>query len=260
MTNSYQNLEPLIEKLNQLEDKINSLEKSRESENYTAELKNAVRVEGAVNLPQLCKLNLSTSKLVEIYNDVPEVLASSAIEVTLTPETYRGNTYGEIFVEKFRNGNYWAIAKDNVNYWLVPKGNIKINTHKQKTLKSLFTFEGNQLDQDFRFTLVKPATASVMPNGKSWKLQEGGILDFNNVPFSSQLETELVDIRQEQKNFKLLLEQAEAERKEIRSNIEKFSNEMQLMHSQISKISEIRDFLVKFSNSPQAWINNFFNR
>ncbi len=163
-------------------------------------------------------------------------------------------------MEKFRNGNYWAIAKDNLNYWLVPKGNIKINTHKQKTLKSLFTFEGNQLDQDFRFTLVKPATASVMPNGKSWKLLEGGILDFNNVPFSSQLETELIGIKQEQKNLKLLLEQAEAERKEIRSNIEKFSNEMQLMHSQITKISEIRDFLVKFSNSPQAWINNFFNR
>jgi hypothetical protein len=242
MKNPHQNFETLIQKIEQLEHRLNSLEKSREIENFPGGLTNAVRITGALDLPKITKLNLSTDKLVEIYNDVPEILANNAVEVTLTSDSYRQNTNGEIFVEKSKNGNYWVIAKYNLSYWLLPKGSLKINILKQKSLKSLFTFQGQQSDYVNEFMLIQPASVSMMPSGQLWKLQELGILEFSNTPSSVQLESELARINDEQTRLILLLKQTDIKHKQMQSEIKRMYNNVTLLQSQIS---EIRDVLLK---------------
>lgn len=242
MTNSHQNFEPLIQKLEQLEHRLNSLEKSREIKDFPSELKNAVQITGALDLPKINKLNLSTDKLVEIYNDVPEILANNAVEVRLTSDSYRGNTNGEIFVEKSKNGNYWVIAKTHLSYWLLPKGNLKINILKQKSLKSLFKFQGQQSDSVNEFMLIEPATVSMMPSGQLWKLQERGVLDFSNTRSSVQLESELAHINDEQTRLVFLLKQTDIKQKQMQSEIKRMYSDVTLLQSQIS---EIRNVLLK---------------
>jgi WD40 repeat protein len=236
MTNIDTLLKSIIEKINQLEERLKLLEQSEKSGNNAASsLKNAVRVTGALETPKINRVELSVFKLVEIYNDVPQVLANSAVEVSLTAESYRGNTNGEIFLEKSANGNYWVIAKDDLTYWLLPKDNLKINIHRLKTIKSLFRFQGEKPEDAVESTLVKPAKVSLMPNGQQWKLEKPGVLYLGNGTQSTKLQSEQELTNQEREQLQSLLGQLRQEHQQLERQLEQFHQEYQQLQSQLKQ-------------------------
>jgi hypothetical protein len=120
---------------------------------------------------------------VQVYNDVPKVLLKNSIIAELTAKSYREDRNNEpIFLEHDENGKYWIIVSNQNNIFLVPSINIKLHIHKLKTVAKLFDFHGETASLDTNFMLTKPAKVSSLPNGKEWKLEEKGILEFSD-PF-----------------------------------------------------------------------------
>jgi hypothetical protein len=66
-----------------------------------------------LELSKVPRLDLSESKLVELYNECPQILELTAIRVNLTADSYRQSDRDKIFLEKVVNGNYWVIATQN---------------------------------------------------------------------------------------------------------------------------------------------------
>lgn len=237
MTDLNLNLEQLNQKLHNLENRLNSLEQSRELEKNPNPIKNGVQITGALEIPEIQKLSLSTQKLVEIYHDVPQLLTSYAIEVTLTADSYRGNTNGEIFLERSGNTNYWVIAQDNCNYWLLPKKNFKINIHKLKSLKNLFRFPEQPLENITEFTLIKPALVSLLPNGQQWKLERLGILFLSNGSQSAQLQSALELTNQERERLQTSLEEFNQNYQKSQSQIEQLTQQISQFQQQLFQLT-----------------------
>ena len=128
---------------------------------------------------------MSKTKLVEIYNDCPQVLSSSVVTVSVTADSYRQKTQGQIFLERTGRGNYWIIATKDEKYLLFPNSNISINIHKLKTVQFLFECIGKYSSNNGDFTLNQPARVAILPSGKEWKLEKKGRLVFGNYSSSS---------------------------------------------------------------------------
>ena len=165
-------------KLNELQDRFKILEQSLSTESNTATLE-AIRINGALELPKIIKIDFSKNKLVEIYSDCPQVLSSNVVTVSVTADSYRQKTQGQIFLERTGRGNYWIIATKNEKYWLLPNSNISINLHKLKTIQFLFECIGEYSSSNGDFTLSQPARVSILPN-RQWKLEQKGKLVFGN--------------------------------------------------------------------------------
>ncbi|MTJ52372.1 hypothetical protein FJR38_06660 [Anabaena sp. UHCC 0253] len=169
-------------------------------ENYLSTLTDRIQdgsviVTGNLQTEQITSLNISESELVQVYNDVPKVLLRNSIIAELTTKSYRENKPTEpVFLENDDNGKYWIIVCNQDNIWLVPSINIKLHIHKIRTIEKLFDFHGDTSLLDTHFILTKPARVSSLPNGKEWKLEEKGSLEFSD-PFS-QIKFELPDFQE----------------------------------------------------------------
>lgn len=172
-------------KLHELEDKLKLLEQSLKIK-QNSKTPEAIKIHGALELPQIIKIDLPKNKLVEIYNDCPQVLSSSIVTVSVTADSYRQKTQGQIFLERVGHGNYWIIATKDEKYWLFPNSNISINIHKLKTIQFMFDCIGDYSSSDGNFILNKPARVAILPSGQKWKLEKKGRLVFNNDTRSSQ--------------------------------------------------------------------------
>ncbi len=172
-------------KLHELEDKLKLLEQSLKAKQNSA-TPEAIKIDGALELSPIIKIDLPKNKLVEIYNDCPQVLSSNIIIVSVTADSYRQKTQGQIFLERVGRGNYWVVATKDGQYWLFPNSNISINIHKLKTIQFMFDCIGDYSSSDANFSLNQPARVAILPSGKKWKVEKKGILVFNNDSPSSQ--------------------------------------------------------------------------
>ncbi|MBR8828144.1 MAG: hypothetical protein DSM107014_09650 [Gomphosphaeria aponina SAG 52.96 = DSM 107014] len=140
MENNQQNWEEISERFSQLEKKIEEIIESKNN-------KLGVEVTGGLNNEKIKSINITQEQLVKIYNEVPQIFSEYAHPVSLTPDTYREKTWGEIYLESAPNGKYWLIATEwdnKLNYWLVPNGNTKFKLHRLLSIKKLFEFEGEE--------------------------------------------------------------------------------------------------------------------
>ena len=231
------NFNELSEKLHHLETRLQSLENSP---NNLSDLKNGVRITGAKEVSKISPINISAFKLAEIYNDVPQVLSNSAIEVTLTAESYRGSASREIVLEKLGNGKYWVIPQDHSNYWLLPKGDLRINIHKLKTVKRLFKIEGEQLEGVNEFILVEPAIVSIMPSGQKWKLERRGILGCGDKSRSSKFQSELELTNNELRRLQGQLEKVDRKQAQLQFEI---NGDRQQLQSQLKQSLQANQYL-----------------
>ncbi|MGK7874389.1 MAG: hypothetical protein AB4426_14070 [Xenococcaceae cyanobacterium] len=246
MRDDNRNFDNLSDKIHNLEHKLNFLEQSL-SQGNNPSVKGSVQVTGALEITKIKPVKISKEKLVEIYNDVPQLLSEYTIKVSLTAESYRKINQGKIILEKSARGNYSVISteeKGKNKYWLLPHGNITINIYKVKTVQSLFKLEGEQPSNTSEFTLKEPAIVSIMPTGKQWKLEEQGILYVGKTSRSSQLPSELEQINKQHEQLQSqldqlqsLLKQADKERRQMRSQIEQMSQERSLLRSQLDQLN-----------------------
>lgn len=123
--------------------------------------------------------------------------------------------------------------------WLVPNINIKSKIHKLKTVAKLFDFRGDTPLIDTHFILIKPAKVLSLPNGKEWKLEEKGILEFSD-PFS-QIKFELPDFPELKEDTHLEIQKINQTLENLKLQFEQSQQEHINLESQSINISEIRD-------------------
>lgn len=174
-------IELLSKKVSLIEGNFEELTKSLAKGSYPVKLARSIKVTESLITPQIQAIEISKSQLIQTYNEIVALLSGYAIPVTLTPESYRNLDRDSIFLETTIKGNYWVITtiEDKQHqYWLVPNSNLKFNIHQLKTIEILFTFKGNYNSQTTEFILQEPASLSLLPNNKHWKLLQPGILFF----------------------------------------------------------------------------------
>ena len=214
-------------------------------ENYLSTLTERVQdgsviVTGNLQTEQITPLNISESELVQVYNEFPKVLFKNSIIAELTTKSYREYRQNEpVFLEEDENGKYWIILCNPDHILLVPNINIKSKIHKLKTVAKLFDFHGETPLLDTHFILIKPAKVSSLPNGKEWKLEEKGILEFSD-PFS-QIKFELPDFPELKEDSNLEIQKINQTLDDLKLQFEQSQQEYINLESQIINISEIRD-------------------
>ena len=204
-------------------------------ENSPEQLESSREISGALKTTEMGKINLSISEIIEIYNHVPRVLARKVIKVSPTNNYYLDHSQKQIFLTAKRNSNYWVITTEDNTSYLLPKNNLIINTFNLDTVKSLFNCEGSEQLDNKEFTVSVPAKISLMPNGKEWKLEEKGTLDFD--PDSSELK------------LRSQLEQTNQKCEQLQSQLIEKEKECQQLTSQVAQLAseqlqEIRSHLV----------------
>lgn len=196
-------------------------------ENHVSNLKNSVKVTGALELPKLEKLNFSESELVQIYNNAPKSLLRKIIKVSVTEDSLIKKNQGQIVLENAQNGNYWVIPTEDSNYWLFPKNQLKINIYRYETVKSLFKCQGYQPEEADKFTLSKPARVYLNPSGKQWQLEEQGVLEFCSASPASELQLELEQANEEIEQLQAQLEQSHREIEQLQAQLTKKNQAIQ---------------------------------
>jgi WD40 repeat protein/lipocalin len=266
MTEHQPDLTQILKEFDALQERVSKLENNGTNE---IQSQNHIKVNDDLELSKVPRLDLSESKLVELYNECPQILELTAIRVNLTADSYRQSDRDKIFLEKVVNGNYWVIATQNDDRWLFPHLKLSLNIHKIKTIKQLFNCSGES-HQDF--ILTKAAKVSLMPTGEEWKLEEKGDLEFTASRFVKQrseiekveqkyqeLQTELVKRDREQKLLQLKLEKAvELINKygtEINRLKRKVSDLTQTLESQSSLDPKQQQLIYTYNTNPKNLLN-----
>ncbi len=179
---SYDNesqLEPIYDKIQQLDKKLQNLEKSSQKVIVTGGKKNF----------QPKPLFVSQEELINLYNYLPNTLLEYITPVNVTADTYRAKTNNKVYLEYNLNGYYWVILTESESQkdcWLVPNANRRNNFHRlQDKIKSLFIIQGN-LDS-YDYILQKPAKIEIFSNGLRWILIKQGCLQIGKTSPAEQL-------------------------------------------------------------------------
>lgn len=218
-------LEKIFDYVQKLEKRIRELEK-----------KDAVTVIGYLESKYCKPLNISVEKLIDIYNDIPQVLAEYAVEATLTAETYRKKTEGKIILEQSVRGNYWVILleeKLEKKYYLVPNGEVKLRLYRLETIEYLFNLTGEKVINAEHFLLSKPALIDILPNGKQWQLNNKGSLHIGKYSPAKKLVSELQKLAEDEnkipsglQDLLTLLEKFNQDKIELKAEIQSLKNRL----------------------------------
>lgn len=165
-----QELESIYQKIQALDKKCQELEKANQR----------IIVTGSKSNPQPKPINISEEELINIYNYTPQILAEYAVTVSITADTYRKKTQGNIYLEYTNNGYYWVILREQnkeIFYHLVPNLDRTLKLYRlQNQLKSLFIIQGEIDSNNNNFTIEKLANVQILASGYSWQLMDKGII------------------------------------------------------------------------------------
>lgn len=246
MTNNY-DLEKIFNYVQSLEKRLTKLE-----------AKEAVIITGSLENKQIKPLTISVEKLIDIYNDVPQVLTEYVIEVTLTAETYRQKTDGQVILEYIVRGNYWVILLENrqeKNYYLFPNAQIKLRLHRLKSIEYLFNLQGEKIINSHEFILLKPALISIFPNGKKWQLKDKGLLRIDKKSPASRLVSELEKIADDEgkipvslKELLASLETLNKHKLELKAEIKSLQNRLRKLEPEYSQLVNL------YHDEPQYFV------
>ncbi|WP_373538642.1 hypothetical protein [Chamaesiphon sp.] len=145
-------------------------------------------------------LNLSEDRFIDTYNDIPQILAAYAIDVTLSEDSYRGIS-DNITFNRFHRGNYWVIASTELmdKAWLVPNPLKSLSLDRMPSLDVSFDRDIVNKDRegDFHtYFLVIPALVQILPiiEPLTWKLLERGKITNSQVNTSTTIFSAIEDI------------------------------------------------------------------
>lgn len=229
------NLEKIYNYVQKLEKRITELEQ-----------KDAVIITGHLETKNCKPLDISVEKLIDIYNNVPQILTEYAVEASLTAETYRQQSDGKTIFEQTVRGNYWVILLEEAlekQYYLVPNGNIKIRLYRVESIKSSFDLKGEKVIDASEFTLLKPALISIYPNGKQWKLDKKGLLNIGKYSPAQKLVSEIeklsnneAEIPSSWQELLTLLEKFNQNKSEIQAQIQSLKNRLIKLEPEYSQL------------------------
>lgn len=198
-------------------------------------------------IPTIC---ITEMQLVDVYHEMPELLEKVAIKVNLTEGSYRQQTGENIYLKRSVDDVYWLLATNHETYWLFPKYGLRINPAiMDRNLDPLYNCLGLSSSRERNFNVNRPARLSLLPNGKEWKLEERGELDFRERSPSSQLLRELKNIKEERqqiindiKQLKDNYWQIKYELEELQQQRQNLQIQLEQMQAQIQQLSRSLDF------------------
>jgi formylglycine-generating enzyme required for sulfatase activity len=106
-------------------------------------LRRVTQVFDQILIEDLPRLDLPPKKLIDIYNDVPSVLAAYTIEANITPESFFTSDPTQAIFGREHRGNYWILPiKTAPEYaWLLPNPNRRITLGRLQSLPLAFDFD-----------------------------------------------------------------------------------------------------------------------
>jgi formylglycine-generating enzyme required for sulfatase activity len=106
-------------------------------------LRRVTQVFDQILIEDLPRLDLSPKKLIDIYNDVPSVLAAYTIEANITPASFLASDPAQVIFGRENRGNYWILPiKTASEYaWLLPNPNRRITLGRLQSLPLAFDFD-----------------------------------------------------------------------------------------------------------------------
>jgi hypothetical protein len=183
-----QEVESIYHKFQQIDKKLQDLEKANQR----------IIVTGGKSQPQPKPINISEEELINIYNYTPQILGEYATPVSITADTYREKTVGNIYLESTINGYYWVILREENNekfYYLVPNGDRNLKLYRlQNQLNSLFIIQGQVESNQNNLSIEKFANLQILPSGYSWQLLDKGIIKIAKPSSINKLLNELQKI------------------------------------------------------------------
>jgi hypothetical protein len=163
----------------------------------------------------MTKLNFAIAEIVDIYNFLPKVLAPKVVKVAV--HASQSSSDRPSLAEQ-KNGNYWIVLVE-ATYWLLPQSGLRINQFNLATVKSLFDCQGYELSEHEDFVLLEAAQVSGMPNGKEWRLEKKGVLNFDpNYP-AAELRSQLQQAQQEIDRLQSELEETRKQNNRLNAQV-----------------------------------------
>ena len=246
MTNNY-DLEKIFNYVHSLEKRLTKLES-----------KEAVIVTGGLKNKQPKPLTISLEKLIDIYNDVPQILTEYVVELALTAESYRQKTDGKVILEYIIQGNYWVILLENLvekNYYLFLNSNKKLKLHRLKSIEYLFNLQGEKIIETHEFILLKLALISIFPNGKQWQLKDKGLLHIGKKSPASRLVSELEKIADDEGQIPASLQELLASLETLNKHKLELKAEIQSLQNRLTKLEPEYSQLVNlYHDEPQYFV------
>jgi hypothetical protein len=149
-------------------------------------------------------LNLSEDRFIDIYNDIPQILAAYAIDVTLSDDSFIRQDR-DITFYRFIRGNYWIISTQSSpdKGWLVPNPTKGLSFDRMPSLAASFDRDIRPNSINGSCLLVSPAIVQILPivEPLTWKLVERGKLtnsqiqqSVTNTPLIESLVQKLVSL------------------------------------------------------------------
>ncbi len=252
------NFDDASERIEDLENKLNDLVQCLAQGYYPTKLVSAVRVTRALEMKTIKSLKVSVEELIDVYNNVPSILANSAVTVSVEAKI---NNQAEVFLNKSKQGNYWIIAtkleSKPKQYWLLPNGEIDyhslyrklFNKYSITTIKTLFNLQDQEVSADKNLIIEQPAQVTFIPSGRKWKLRQPGRIVFGVNSRSYQLQA-LKQINQQHQELKSQIIQLKAEIAQLKSSLKQSEIEPKLLE-------EYQELSIKIS--PQNIINRAEN-
>lgn len=235
--------------------KIFSVVQKLEARITELESKNAVLVTGSKKNHQPQPLQLPLDKLIDIYNDVPQVLVAYAQEVALNSQSYRQKNEGNLILESAIRGKYWVILLENnyeQKYYLLPNAFVKIKLYRAKSINYLFNLTGETNHQIENFHLVKPSELEILPSGEQWQLMSKGELFIGHQSPALELVSEIEEITKKQEKTTSTIQDLINILKKINIQNKELENNLQNLEERLEQLeSEEKNLINLFSKKPE---------
>lgn len=180
------------------------------------------------DLPITCQIDFSKSQIIEMYNTLPNLLSTQAIQVSTEEERPISSQKEGIVLSQKPRGIYWIIPAEHETYWLFPRGSLIVNGFILRSVQSIFNCSGletkdNLETKDTReFTLTEPARVVPLDSSNSkveWKLVEKGTLNFGK-------QTELSKVRSQLEAMKNERDRLVQEKRELTQERDRFQRQV----------------------------------
>jgi hypothetical protein len=244
--------------------KIFSFVQKLETRITELESKDAVLVTGSKKNHQPQPLKLSLDKLIDIYNDVPQLLVAYAVEVTVNSQSYRQKNEGNLILQSAIRGKYWVILLENnyeQKYYLLPNAFVKIKLYRTKSINYLFNLTGETNQQIENFHLVKPSELEILPSGEQWQLINKGELFIGYQSPALELVSEIEEITKKQEKTTSTIQDLINILKKINIQNKEFENTLKDLEERLTQLeTEEKQLINLYQKKPdhliQLAINN----
>jgi formylglycine-generating enzyme required for sulfatase activity len=172
--------EAIARHIQELEAYLTNLVDALQRGELPVNLRRVTQVFDQILIQDLPRLDLPPKKLIDIYNDIPSILAAYTIEANITPNSFLNTDPSPATFGREARGNYWILPiKTATDYaWLLPNPNRRITLGRLQSLPLAFEFDrANVMVELSSIGLTTLALTKALPTDPpTWQVMQRGRL------------------------------------------------------------------------------------